>query len=161
MKKLTLTLASIILLLAPIVSQAQGFYAVSRPTIMVPARGVFFGSILARPQRAQVAQTQAWVKNSAKTGDTSKWAAIREKQSTKQETLKLIAMLWPRVRRGDVQAMYQLAKVYEEGNPLPPQPAMSQKLMMMAAQRGHIEAKNELKNKLRVVSSFEELANKK
>jgi hypothetical protein len=41
--------------------------------------------------------------------------------------------------------MYALAKIYEKGNPLEPQPAMSHRLLVMAAQKGHKRALADLR----------------
>lgn len=124
--------------------QAQGFYAVSRPTIMLPARGVFFGSILARPQAATGMATQAFVQQKQKTQSKIQLAKKNTKAITRDQMLQQIAGLWNQVRRDQTQAMYQLAKIYERGNPLPPQPAMSHRLLTMAARKGHPQAIKDL-----------------
>ena len=109
------------------ISQAQGFYAVSRPTIMLPARGVFFGSVLARPQAATGMATQAFVQQKQKAQSNTQLAQKHSKAVSRIQILQQIEGLWNQVRRDQTQAMYQLAKIYEKGNPLPEMRTAEQK----------------------------------
>jgi TPR repeat protein len=127
------------------ISQAQGFYAVSRPTIMLPARGVFFGAVLARPQAATGMATQTFVQQKQKVQSNTQLAQKHSKAVSRIQILQQIEGLWNQVRRDQTQAMYQLAKIYEKGNHLPPQPAMSRRLLLMAARKGHQQAAVDLR----------------
>ena len=122
------------------ISLAQGFYAVSRPTIMHPAPGVFFGSVLARPRIVQGGGAQTFAQQKQSPKAITPWVQSDSKPISRDQILSRIERLWGQVRRGQTQAMYALAKIYEKGNPLKPQPAMSHKLLVMAAQKGHKQA---------------------
>jgi hypothetical protein len=145
MKMLLVTFVLISLSGSIQISLAQGFYAVSRPTIMHPARGVFFGSVLARPQIVQGGGAQTFAQQKQSPKAITPWAQSDSKAISRDQILSRIERLWGEVRRGQSQAMYALSKIYEKGNPLKPQPAMSHKLLVMAAQKGHKRALADLR----------------
>jgi hypothetical protein len=145
MKALIVTFITIGQLSSIQISQAQGFYAVSRPTVMLPARGVFFGSVLSRPQAATGMVTQTFVQQKQPIQSNTQLAQKHAKPVSRIQILQQIEGLWNQVRRHQTQAMYQLAKIYENGNPLPPQPAMSRRLLVMAARKGHQQAAADLR----------------
>jgi len=89
------------------------------------------------------AQTFAQQKQSPKA--ITPWAQSDSKAVSRDQILSRIERLWGQVRRGQTQAMYALAKIYEKGNPLKPQPAMSHRLLVMAAQKGHKRALADLR----------------
>lgn len=112
---------------------------------MHPARGVFFGSVLARPQIVQGGGAQTFAQQKQSPKAITPWAQSDSKAISRDQILFRIERLWGEVRRGQSQAMYALSKIYEKGNPLKPQPAMSHKLLVMAAQKGHKRALADLR----------------
>ncbi len=125
----------------------QGIYAVSRPTLMSPARGFFFGPVLARPIRPQVNQPMAAAKAPALRNSNRFIVDQTPLINGQQARLHANTKLWLKVRQGNAAAMFKLAKLFLETEDDPRKIQTGRRLLYMAAHRGFKPALNALRKK--------------